>query len=75
VFLALPVRVLAQQSAQTNVQTQVSTEAIVTVDKAIRPFCVHVPQAAIVDLHRHIAATRWSNKETITDQSQGVQLL
>ena len=67
VFLALPARILAQQSAQTRAQIQV-------VDKAIRPFHVHVPQAAIDDLRRRIAATRWSDKETIADQSQGVQL-
>jgi pimeloyl-ACP methyl ester carboxylesterase len=67
VFLALPAHILAQQSAQTRAQIQV-------VDKAIRPFHVHVPQAAIDDLRRRIAATRWSDKETIADQSQGVQL-
>jgi pimeloyl-ACP methyl ester carboxylesterase len=43
-------------------------------DNAIRPFSVHVPEAAIVDLRRRIADTRWPDKETVTDQSQGVQL-
>ena len=33
-----------------------------------------IPQAAIVDLRRRIAATRWPDKETVADQSQGVQL-
>ena len=41
---------------------------------AIRPFKVQVPQAAVDDLRRRIAATRWPDKETIADQSQGVQL-
>ncbi|MFN6498635.1 MAG: epoxide hydrolase family protein [Nostoc sp. DedQUE01] len=41
---------------------------------AIRPFRVHVPQEALVDLRRRIAATRWPDKETVADQSQGVQL-
>ena len=41
---------------------------------AIRPFTVHVPQAALDELRRRIAATRWPEKETVTDQSQGVQL-
>jgi pimeloyl-ACP methyl ester carboxylesterase len=42
---------------------------------AIRPFTVPiVPQAAIDDLRRRIAATRWPEKETVADQSQGVQL-
>jgi len=41
---------------------------------AIRPFKVKVPQAAIDDLRRRIAATRWPEKETVDDQSQGAQL-
>ena len=42
---------------------------------AIRPFTVPiVPQAALDDLRRRIAATRWPEKETVADQSQGVQL-
>ena len=44
-------------------------------DKSIRPFTVPtVPQAALDDLRRRIAATRWPEKETVADQSQGVQL-
>ncbi|BAZ21451.1 haloalkane dehalogenase 2 [Kalymmatonema gypsitolerans NIES-4073] len=74
VFLAPPARVFAQQSAQTGAQTQVAAKAIATKDNAIRPFRVHVPQEAIVDLRRRIAATRWPDQETVTDQSQGVQL-
>jgi pimeloyl-ACP methyl ester carboxylesterase len=41
---------------------------------AIRPFHIDFPQAALVDLRRRVAATRWPNRETVTDQSQGVQL-
>ncbi len=42
---------------------------------AIRPFTVPiVPQAALDDLRRRIAATRWPEKETVADDSQGVQL-
>jgi hypothetical protein len=42
---------------------------------AIRPFSVPtVPQVALDDLRRRIAATRWPEKETVNDQSQGVQL-
>src|SRR6266481_5705477 len=44
-------------------------------DKSIRPFTVPiVPQAALDDLRRRIGATRWPEKETVADQSQGVQL-
>ncbi|MBM7490100.1 pimeloyl-ACP methyl ester carboxylesterase [Micromonospora luteifusca] len=40
----------------------------------IRPFTVDIPQADLDDLKRRIAATRWPEKETVPDQSQGVQL-
>ena len=41
---------------------------------AIKPFRVHFPDEALADLKRRIAATRWPDKEIVTDQSQGVQL-
>ena len=40
----------------------------------IRPFHVDVPEEELADLRRRIAATRWPEKETVADQSQGVQL-
>lgn len=39
-----------------------------------RPFSVDIPQADLDDLKRRIAATRWPDKETVDDQSQGVPL-
>jgi pimeloyl-ACP methyl ester carboxylesterase len=45
-----------------------------TAADAIRPFRVNVPQAALDDLRRRIQATRWPDKETVTDATQGVQL-
>ena len=41
---------------------------------AIRPFRVNVPEADLAELRRRIAATRWPEKETVADQSQGVPL-
>jgi pimeloyl-ACP methyl ester carboxylesterase len=41
---------------------------------AIRPFRVDVPDEQLVDLRRRIAATRWPDKETVSDRSQGNQL-
>ena len=41
---------------------------------AIRPFSINVPEEALVDLRRRLAATRWPEREPVTDQSQGVQL-
>jgi pimeloyl-ACP methyl ester carboxylesterase len=43
-------------------------------DSRIRPFRINVPEAQLVDLRRRIAVTRWPDKETVVDQSQGVQL-
>ena len=43
-------------------------------DNAIRPFRVNVPEEALVDLRRRIQATRWPDKETVADGSQGAQL-
>src|SRR5467141_3289426 len=45
-----------------------------TSDRSIRPFTVQVPQAALNDLRRRIAVTRWPDRETVEDFSQGVQL-
>jgi hypothetical protein len=41
---------------------------------AIRPFRINVPEEDLVDLRRRVQATRWPDRETVTDQSQGVQL-
>ena len=40
----------------------------------IRPFRVDMPEEAIADLRRRIAAARWPTRELVTDRSQGVQL-
>jgi len=40
----------------------------------IRPFTVEIPEAELEALRARIAATRWPEKETVGDQSQGVQL-
>ena len=42
--------------------------------QAIRPFRVDIPEEAIIDLRRRITETRWPEKETVTDDSQGVRL-
>ena len=40
----------------------------------IRPFRVDVSEEELADLRRRIVATRWPEKETVADQTQGVQL-
>ncbi|MEK6439585.1 epoxide hydrolase family protein [Pseudonocardia sp. T1-2H] len=41
---------------------------------AIRPFSVAIPQDALDDLRRRLAAIRWPSRELVDDRSQGVQL-
>jgi pimeloyl-ACP methyl ester carboxylesterase len=41
---------------------------------AIRPLRAHVPDAQLADLKRRVKSTRWPERETVTDASQGVQL-
>src|SRR5713101_7987057 len=41
---------------------------------AVRPFHINVPEAELTELRRRINATKWPERETVTDASQGVQL-
>src|SRR5262245_3407470 len=75
------VKALAATTATTQKETalnQLNTvqpdTATDTAADAIRPFRVNVPQVALDDLRRRLAATRWPDQETVTDRSQGVQL-
>ena len=43
-------------------------------DAAIRPFRVNIPEADVADLRRRIKVTKWPERETVTDATQGVQL-
>ena len=62
---------LAMQGAVSAQQGQ-STKLIT--GEEVRPFKVHFPDADLKDLRQRIMATRWPNKETVADSSQGVQL-
>jgi pimeloyl-ACP methyl ester carboxylesterase len=48
--------------------------ATLTDDESIRPFRFEASDAALEDLRRRILATRWPDRETVSDDSQGVQL-
>ena len=41
---------------------------------ATRPFHVNVPETELTELRRRINATKWPERETVTDPTQGVQL-
>jgi len=73
--LLIAIVVLALPDAQTTPPKEplvaISTTAAST---AIRAFKARVPDAALSDLKRRLATTRWPEKETVADQSQGVPL-
>lgn len=43
-----------------------------TAETSVEPFTVSVPQAAIDDLKRRLELTRWPERETVADWTQGV---
>ena len=63
----LPVAMCVSQSTLVLAQTA-------AVDSSIRPFWVHISNEALTDLRRRLQATRWPDKETVPDQSQGALL-
>jgi pimeloyl-ACP methyl ester carboxylesterase len=74
VSLTAPAAARAQQPAQAGAQARSAARALAGESDSIRPFRIHVSQEALDDLRRRITATRWPEKETVTDTSQGVQL-
>src|SRR5215469_4446193 len=66
-------RGLNTRTASPSVATQ--QRAPLAQDKeAIRSFRMTFPEADLTELRRRIKATRWPDKETVTDTTQGVQL-
>jgi pimeloyl-ACP methyl ester carboxylesterase len=51
-----------------------ASSAFAAEQDGIQPFKVEIPEEHLVDLRRRIAATQWPEKETVSDQSQGVPL-
>jgi pimeloyl-ACP methyl ester carboxylesterase len=49
-------------------------QSAMTQDDSIRPFHINVPDEQLVDLRQRLAATRWPDKETVNDESQGIRL-
>ena len=58
----------------TTAGARAAEPGVATEDATIRPFSVDVPEEALVELRRRIAATNWPEKETVADASQGVPL-
>src|SRR5215203_3258967 len=69
-----PSTTTTQHQKETNMNQLSTAAAKETAADAIRPFHVNFPQAALDDLKRRITATKWPGRETVTDETQGVQL-
>ena len=65
---------LATSAAASAISLLPGQLAAASASNIIRPFHVSVPAEQLVDLRRRIAATRWPDRETVEDRSQGVQL-
>jgi pimeloyl-ACP methyl ester carboxylesterase len=69
-------------ASTTKAQTMTTSEASIATERgkqaagknAIRPFRVSFPEAQLTDLRRRVKATKWPERETVADASQGVQL-
>jgi hypothetical protein len=58
-----------RSSVMTQAKEQTGSDGV-----SIRPFQVSFPEAQLTELRQRIKATRWPERETVTDDSQGVQL-
>src|SRR3979411_2462290 len=68
------VEVYPEHGKLTSKDKETMTPTTATDKTAIRPFRVNVPEAELTELRRRINATKWPERETVTDASQGVQL-
>ena len=71
---ALRRNLLAASSLALGISVLAAQPASAAGEASIRPFRAHVPEVALVELRKRIAQTRWPDKETVADQSQGAQL-
>ncbi|HXB91369.1 MAG TPA: epoxide hydrolase [Puia sp.] len=65
---------LMMTAASTMGYAQTGTSTTGNSSEAIRPFHIKISEEALKDLKRRVIATRWPDKETVNDPSQGVQL-
>ena len=73
-FVALAGAVPAQQESAMTGTAARSAARPAAESEAIRSFRIAIPDADLADLRRRLAATRWPDRETIGDPSQGAQL-
>ncbi len=73
-FAAAEFGMIGFADAQSSKAKKEDTMTTTTDKNAIRPFRVNIPEAELTELRRRINATKWPERETVTDASQGVQL-
>jgi pimeloyl-ACP methyl ester carboxylesterase len=66
-------RILAVLAAALGIAL-LATPSLQAADAPIRPFQAHIPQKEINDLRQRLKMTRWPDRETVKDQTQGAQL-
>ena len=71
-FSLLSAQVVAAGDAVAEPSNQGDSQMATKTD-AIRPFSLNFPEEALVDLRRRINATKWPERETVADATQGVQ--
>src|SRR5262249_41116780 len=73
-FLGVAAATVIGSSRRLKGMTDALTEVASTGDKAaIRPFRFNFPASDVADLRRRVKATKWPERETVNDASQGVQ--
>ena len=65
---------LSPAIGSSEASAQTSALELPKATEAVQPFKVSVPQSAIDDLKRRLASTRWPERETVSDWTQGVPL-
>src|SRR3954463_13399531 len=74
--LALGLGAATLAGATTPALAAESSSGVPTADNTgVRPFRVDIPRKVLDDMRRRISATRWPDKETAADTSQGVPLV
>src|SRR3954452_14319123 len=68
----MSVQTIDREMTQSRATRQGSEHA--SDETAIRPFRVNVPEAELTEMRKRINATRWPERETVVDASQGVPL-
>src|SRR6202522_1215710 len=66
--------VIKKETTMSQFSTLQLDAAPQTASPAIRPFHIDIPEGHLTDLRHRIAATKWPERETVSDAAQGVQL-